>query len=483
MWSSMRLAPLLVLAAAVCPLVTGCGAGGSGLDSDEAALGSVPLRFDVATILATSGDGAYASFNATDPNHCAPIVVPDANGHRKCLREAEWSGLNYDSAHFVVMPGDSHRQQLHAKGNYLAAYVDKLNDGYPGTGAAAADAAMNDMQGRYGGDVPAWVMLNEIASTWEKSQAYRDYIVAYAKRLADHYGKHVVVFSQFATVTTQHASDWAKLAAKAFVGIEVQVTGADVAADPSSAYTKYEAAAKAYDKAGVHSNRQMLVDNFSNSSAGTGWGRSGVSADQWRNAIKVRTAAAKKVGFAGYVTYAWSGNGAESPSDVRQSFEATYAKSVGASGSGGGGNGGGGGTDAGGGGTDAGGGSNTDAGTSPPPPPPSNTCGVLNPGDTIQQPGNVKSCDGRFNLDLQTDGNLVLYFTGNGALWATHTGAGHTLVMQNDGNLVLYNSSNAAVWSSGTYGHPGAWAAIQNDGNLVVYEGSKPLWASNTCCH
>ena len=45
--------------------------------------------------------------------------------------------------------------------------------------------------------------------------------------------------------------------------------------------------------------------------------------------------------------------------------------------------------------------------------------------------------------------------------------------MQTDGNLVAYlkagGGTTTAEWSSGTYGHPGAYAVMQPDGNLVVY--------------
>ncbi|MGW4380360.1 hypothetical protein [Kitasatospora sp. NPDC004531] len=65
------------------------------------------------------------------------------------------------------------------------------------------------------------------------------------------------------------------------------------------------------------------------------------------------------------------------------------------------------------------------------------------------------------------------------------------LVMEADGNLVFYlvNSTGGpkhAIWSSGTSGHPGAYATMQKDGNFVVYqaggsaETGGALWASNT---
>jgi len=119
-------------------------------------------------------------------------------------------------------------------------------------------------------------------------------------------------------------------------------------------------------------------------------------------------------------------------------------------------------------------------GTTPP-----SGCGIMAPGATLATGGSVTSCDGRFTLVIQGDGNLVLYQNGVGALWANYVfGSNHRLAMQTDGNLVVYNGSNQAVWHTVTYGNPGAYLAVQNDGNAVVYSpSSRPLWASNTCCH
>ena len=53
--------------------------------------------------------------------------------------------------------------------------------------------------------------------------------------------------------------------------------------------------------------------------------------------------------------------------------------------------------------------------------------------------------------------------------------------MEPDGNLVLHDENNLAMWTSGTDGHPGAWAIMQGDGNFVIYDAAnQPLWASNT---
>jgi hypothetical protein len=123
-------------------------------------------------------------------------------------------------------------------------------------------------------------------------------------------------------------------------------------------------------------------------------------------------------------------------------------------------------------------------------PPLPSLCGQIFPGQGLT-PGHVwSSCDELFTLDMQTDGNLVLY---QGplreeptALWSTGTSGQHAafVIMQEDGNLVLYNTSEAAIWNSGTPGYEGASLAIQDDGNLVIYyPGGGAIWDSGTCCH
>ncbi|MBK7863732.1 MAG: peptidoglycan DD-metalloendopeptidase family protein [Archangiaceae bacterium] len=120
----------------------------------------------------------------------------------------------------------------------------------------------------------------------------------------------------------------------------------------------------------------------------------------------------------------------------------------------------------------------------PPPPPPPAGCGVLAAGEALGVDGARSSCDGRFNLLLQSDGNLVLYQDGATPLWASGTvGSGaDTAVMQTDGNFVLY-AGGAPVWHTWTFGHDGAVLAVQDDGNLVLYQGNTALWASGTAGH
>jgi hypothetical protein len=129
----------------------------------------------------------------------------------------------------------------------------------------------------------------------------------------------------------------------------------------------------------------------------------------------------------------------------------------------------------------------------PPPPPPQGPptgkpaaptgCGTIHPGQGLVAGESYHSCDGRFTLAMQTDGNLVLYRSGGIAMWASNTyqSDGYAAIMQTDGNFVLYGHHSNPLWASHTNGDGGAFLALQDDGNLVVYApGNKPVWASGT---
>ncbi len=121
--------------------------------------------------------------------------------------------------------------------------------------------------------------------------------------------------------------------------------------------------------------------------------------------------------------------------------------------------------------------------TLPPPPPSTPGCGTLAPGEGLGDNTMRASCDGRFILVMQGDGNLVLYPTANvtptGAVWNSRTfGATPTLWMQTDGNLVVYHGQTA-VWNSRTHGNPGATLEITNAGKLRVRSASNAtLWTN-----
>lgn len=108
-------------------------------------------------------------------------------------------------------------------------------------------------------------------------------------------------------------------------------------------------------------------------------------------------------------------------------------------------------------------------------------CGILRAGQTLRIDDSRFSCDGRFQLVMQGDGNLVLYYIGVQALWSSDTyGTGASrAVMEPGGSFNVYDDAGGLWFSTFTSGTD-TFFAVQDDGNLVIYEGSTPLWASNT---
>jgi hypothetical protein len=110
----------------------------------------------------------------------------------------------------------------------------------------------------------------------------------------------------------------------------------------------------------------------------------------------------------------------------------------------------------------------------------------LNPNEKLKVNELLISANRLFELRLQSDGNLVLYFLGvgtSGPIWASNT-AGNPVLdanMQDDGNFVLYKTNGTPIWASNTAGNPGATVVVQDDGNVVVYNSNgTPLWATHT---
>lgn len=107
---------------------------------------------------------------------------------------------------------------------------------------------------------------------------------------------------------------------------------------------------------------------------------------------------------------------------------------------------------------------------------------VLWAGQVLQAGQDLVSPGGQYVLDMQTDGNLVVY--GNGCvIWASNTagtGSRDYLAMQGDGNLVIYTGAGKPVWASNTVGSGSQNVLeMQTDGNLVVYASTgRPVWAS-----
>jgi hypothetical protein len=327
------LSALSAVAALSAPLLAGCSGGqGESVASSEEDLDLAPARFDVVSIDDTK-----------DPS--CPWNHVDSDGKPRCIALAEWRGLNYASPHFVVMGSDDHRADIEGAGNHLALYYDTLNDGWGQgeTGAQGAADVWSWANEHFSGSPPTWFVLNEISrSGWEGTTAdpdgakYRAYVVDLVAHLAnDHHRKVIVCTPYFApaapgagTKQAAQAASWKGIAKNAVIAAEVQMTGDAVTANPARAGQLLDETIAAYAAVGLSTkDHLMIVDNFSNSKAGAGYGREGAALADWEKVIDVRAQAyeARTHELRGYLSYAWAGNEMGSSSGTRVELEQRYA--------------------------------------------------------------------------------------------------------------------------------------------------------------
>jgi hypothetical protein len=108
---------------------------------------------------------------------------------------------------------------------------------------------------------------------------------------------------------------------------------------------------------------------------------------------------------------------------------------------------------------------------------------ALTPGQELHAGQWRRSPNGRFQLDAQGDGNLVLREVAtHAALWSSQTNvAGGFATLQTDGNFVVYGPDRRPVWSIGFQAGPNTTLVVQDDGNVVLYDpADKAVWSTGT---
>ena len=270
--------------------------------------GAIPdLRFDVVTFCC----------------HCDPDDT---------LCQPQFDHLNFPTTngHFLVMGGDTHRLELATNGNALAVYYNTFNDGWP-TNSGDQQAARIDQYTLNNftstGPKPNWVILNEIStSLWTGDAGYRTWVHDVVHALKNTFGYNVILFSPFPNPGA-NGSYWQAVTQDAYIGIENYLSGAEVKAHSFSSswcQTQYESSITSYTGLGVPRNKLMLGEHFGQTTNTVGWGRSGVSSNDWDSAILARNQGAQSAGFVGFLTYAWSANAMQVSDEELVHYEDTY---------------------------------------------------------------------------------------------------------------------------------------------------------------
>jgi len=266
---------------------------------------------------------------------CCPCS-PDDHMCQTQFDHLNWAtNASRPDGHFLAMGSDTHRPEIKANGNFLAAYYNDLNTGWTTmTGAQKAD----DIENNYvialftsTGVKPTWLILNEIsAGTWPGNQTYRTWVGDLVQRLKNTYGHEVILLSPFGNPGANDA-DWQRVSTYAYIGIEKYLSGQEINANGNSiswCQNLYQGSKTSYMNRGVASSKLYLVEHFGQTLTDTGWGRSGCSYAGWDNAIHVRSVAAHNVAFAGYVSYAWAKNAMLVSDTDLIHFEDTYQAQI-----------------------------------------------------------------------------------------------------------------------------------------------------------
>jgi len=112
-----------------------------------------------------------------------------------------------------------------------------------------------------------------------------------------------------------------------------------------------------------------------------------------------------------------------------------------------------------------------------------NANSMLKTNETLRKNQYLYSTNLKYQLIMQSDGNLVLYqVSPKKALWSINKyGTDNYAVLQADGNFVVYSGAKKALWATATNGKSEDRLTIQTDGNLVLYAtNGTALWASHT---
>lgn len=245
----------------------------------------------------------------------------------------QFDHLNWPTTngHYIAMGTDAHRMELATNGNLVAIYYNTFNDGWP-TNTGPEQAARIDQYAIDGftstGARPDWVVLNEIStSLWTGNASYRLWVHDVVHSLKNDFGYNVILYSPFPNPGANN-SDWVAVSADAYIGIENYLSGQDVTNNNfllSWCQSQYQSSITSYSARGVAQDKMMLGEHFGQTLAGTGYGRSGVSSNNWDKVIVVRDQALLNLAFKGFLSYSWGGSNALVVSDAeRNHFEDTY---------------------------------------------------------------------------------------------------------------------------------------------------------------
>ena len=242
--------------------------------------------------------------------------------------------LNYPSinGNYMMVTGTLTASQIQQAGNTSVIWYDTFNQNeYPAYSAADEAAKIDSYAKSKNGNVrPGWVVLNELSSlmrdTTSNGDSYRQWTTDVMSMLhSAPYNYNIVLLNQKGTLELElgrpiqidlAVAGQQRLHRHRRVprrSIDHQRPAPDYTSRFNFAKNAYQSSKNSYiNVGGIGADRLVLIEHFGNTSSDPSiwYGRHGLMpASDWDAAIQVRQDAIYSVGFAGFLAYAWGGNG------------------------------------------------------------------------------------------------------------------------------------------------------------------------------
>jgi hypothetical protein len=234
---------------------------------------------------------------------------------------------NKGRGHYLVMPTTQHQAEIEKSGNLLAFYYAQLNKTRKEDPPTFPVVTAQQMQKRIVDAYHAenfrtgWIFLNEISSAlWPSSADYRKWLLDIVTGLSNR-GLKPVLFSPF-PAPPKNAADWKKISEQADIAVENYLSGRDILAKKANGASwcqqQYGATMKRYGAHGIPAEKIFITEHFGHTKfvSNVNRGRTSINLDQWLEVIDMRTAALRKIGFGGFVSFAWMYNQMGAPLDA-----------------------------------------------------------------------------------------------------------------------------------------------------------------------
>jgi len=297
------------------------------------------LRFDSFNIWGCPKDDPGKSL-AISPTCDPEKRVEQHTSKQYCMCGSDLQALASTGNHYIAYDENNTQflNDIKSTGNRMAWMIDGFATFFQErrSGTAYADALWELAQEKFKSapqGMPKFWILNELSEhNWFSNvHGYHQYALDVVKRLRTKYHVTPVMCSPSMMIhvaTNPSDRDFGVLAKYAYIGVEAYVSSLAVKKNKYSVswlHGQYVKSVQSYQQAGVPKSKLIMLEDYSTTPKGTGWGSGGLPQSQWLKVVTARGKAMQHLGVAGTGSYGWSSYWNDTPAQ-RATIYAAYNK-------------------------------------------------------------------------------------------------------------------------------------------------------------